>query len=246
MSDVIDAGAEHERHRNRPRGQEPEEVLRRQIRGERAAVGSAVRALAGQVPDGGAGRDEFQAALTPGVHLHPQLHADDAVGAEVIGLGLHAGHRELARVVHGLGEDLEFLVLVPPADLQADVVDRGADDEAERLEAGLAEQHVLRHRQIGGEHAGRAGTRGLREPGIGSLRLPGPGRLVLRTGKQRHGASPECGMCRLQPTAGAAGGLCVPVAPAARDSPWPSARLARRSAARPTLPRSRRPPARAP
>ena len=196
VGDVVDAGAEHERHRDRSRGQQPEEVLCRQIRGERPAIGSAVRALAGQVPDGGAGCDELQAALAPGVHLHPELHADDAVRAEVIGLGLHARHRELARVVHGLGEDLELLILAPPADLEADVVDRRPDDEAERLEASLAEQDVLRHRQVRSEYAGRAGTRCLREPAVGSLRFPGA-RLVLRTGKQRHEASPVCGIAPL-------------------------------------------------
>ena len=102
-----------------------------------------MRARAGQVADRGARGHELQAALPPGVHLQPQLDADDAVGAQVVGLGAHPGHGELPGVVHGLGEDLQLLVLAPAAGLQADVVDGGADDEAERLEAGLAEQYVL-------------------------------------------------------------------------------------------------------
>ena len=46
MRDVVDAGAEHERDRDRARGQQPEEILRGQVRGERPAVGRTVRALA--------------------------------------------------------------------------------------------------------------------------------------------------------------------------------------------------------
>jgi hypothetical protein len=53
----------------------------------------------------------------------------------VVGLGAHPRHRQFPGVVHGLGENLQFLVLVPAAGLHADVVDGGADDEAERLEA---------------------------------------------------------------------------------------------------------------
>jgi hypothetical protein len=61
----------------------------------------------------------------------------------VVGLGPHPGHGQFPGVVHGLGQDLQLLVPVPAADLQADVVDRGADHEPERLESGLAEQDVL-------------------------------------------------------------------------------------------------------
>src|SRR5580693_2512234 len=172
VCDVIHAGAEHEGDWHRAGRQQPEEVLRRQVGGEGAAVGSTVRAMAGPVADRGPGRHELQAVLAPGVHLHPQLHADDAVGSQVVGLGAHPGHGVLPGVVHGLGEDLQFLVPAPPADLQADVIDRGADDKAERLEAGLAEQHVLRCRQVRGEDAGRTGPGRLGEPTVGRLRLP--------------------------------------------------------------------------
>ena len=129
-------GAEHEGDRHRARGQQPEEVLRGQVRGERPAVRGPVRAACpARCAHGGPGGDELQHLLAPGVHLHPQFHPDDAVRAEVIGLGPHPGHGQLPGVVHGLGQDLEFLVLRPAADLQPDVVDRRPDHEAERLEA---------------------------------------------------------------------------------------------------------------
>jgi len=108
----------------------------------------------------------------------------------MVGLGAHPGHGQFPGVVHGLGEDLQLLVLTPAARLQADVVDGGADDEAERLEARLAEQHVLRHRQIGGEHARRIGAGRLREPAVGRLRLPHRRTLILLITEQRHGPPP--------------------------------------------------------
>ena len=40
VGDVVDAGTEDERDRDRARGQQPEEVLGRQVRGERPAVGA--------------------------------------------------------------------------------------------------------------------------------------------------------------------------------------------------------------
>jgi len=131
------------------------------------------------VTDRGTGGHELQATLAPGVHLHSQLHADDAVGGQVVGFRAHPGHSQFPGAVHGLREDLKLGVLVPPADLQADVVDRGADDEAERLESGLAEQHILRYRQVRGENPRRTGSGRLREPAVGYLRLPHPRTLVL-------------------------------------------------------------------
>jgi len=145
--------------------------------------------LSGQVADRGPGGHELQAVLAPGVHLHPQLDPDDAVGRQVVGLGPHPGHGQLPGVVHGLGQDLQLLVLVPAADLQADVVDRGADHEPERLESGLAEQHVLRYRQVRGEYAALVGADRLGQPTLGRLRLPGRRGRVLRIREERHVAS---------------------------------------------------------
>ena len=138
-----------------------------------------VRAMAGQVTDRGTSGHELQAILAPGVHLQSQLHANDTVGRQVVGFGPHPGHGQFPGVVHGLREDLELGVLAPPADLQADVVDRGADHEAEGLEPGFAEQHVFRYRQVRGEDPRRTGSGRLREPAVGCLRLPYRRVLVL-------------------------------------------------------------------
>jgi hypothetical protein len=82
-----------------------------------------------------------------------QPHADNAVRAELLRLGLHARHRQLARVVLGLGEDAELLIGVGEAHpeaavahvdgLVADVVDAGADDHPEWIEPGLLEEDEL-------------------------------------------------------------------------------------------------------
>src|SRR5207248_9681312 len=79
--------------------------------------------------------------------------ADDPVRAELVGLLLHARHRELSGVVHGLGQDVHLLVLVPAADLEADVVDRAPDDEPERLEAGRLHEQELVDGEIAREEA---------------------------------------------------------------------------------------------
>ena len=52
----------------------------------------------------GADRDELGQLAAPLVAADVEAHADDAVGAELVGLLLHPGHRELARVVHRLAE----------------------------------------------------------------------------------------------------------------------------------------------
>jgi hypothetical protein len=50
--------------------------------------------------------DELGHVLAPLVAADVEAHADDAVGAELVGLLLHARHRQLAGVVHRLGEDV--------------------------------------------------------------------------------------------------------------------------------------------
>ncbi len=110
--------------------------------------------LAPAVLDGGAHGDELGHALTPVVAADRQAHADDAVGAELLGLLLHARHRELARLVHRLREHVHLLALFPLRLLVADVVDRAADDEPQRLKAGLADEQELVDRQVAGEQAG--------------------------------------------------------------------------------------------
>ena len=62
--------------------------------------GAVQHALA--VLDGGADREELGELAAPLVAADVEAHADDAVGAELVGLFLHARHRELAGVVHRL------------------------------------------------------------------------------------------------------------------------------------------------
>src|SRR5262249_8965722 len=76
-------------------------------------------------------------------------------------------------VVHRLSQDLQFLVLRPSSDLQANVIDRRSDHKAKRLEPGLAEQHVLRDRQVGGENARRIGAGSVGQPAVRGLWLTG-------------------------------------------------------------------------
>ena len=78
------------------------------------------------VLDGRADRDELGQVGAPLVAADVQPHADDPVGAELVGLLLHARHRQLAGVVHRLGEHVHLLVLAPDRLLEADVVDRAA------------------------------------------------------------------------------------------------------------------------
>ncbi len=100
-------------------------------------------------------RDELGELAAPLVTPDLQADADDAVRAERIRLLLHPRHRQLARVIHRLREHLELLVLAPAPELQTDVVDRAADDEPERLEAGLLDEQELVDRQVAREETAR-------------------------------------------------------------------------------------------
>ncbi len=136
---------------------------------------------------GCAGRDELEHFLAPYVLLHPELHPDDAVRAEVVGFRHHARHRQLPGVVHRLGQHLELLVLAPLSALNPDVVNRRADDESERLEARLADQHVLRDREVGGEHPARGRSRSRCEAAVRRLRFPRCSAGVgIRPSEERH------------------------------------------------------------
>ena len=91
-----------------------------------------------------------------GIPLQPldlQPHANDAVRAHVGSLGAHARYGQLPRLVHSLREHIHLLVLVPAGVLDAEVVDAGADAQADRLEARLAHQQELVDREIRGEHS---------------------------------------------------------------------------------------------
>ena len=90
------------------------------------AAGSAVEAehhggplddvVLAQRPDRGADREELGGVRAPGVAVLAQLHPDDALRVERLGLGLHPAHGQLAGVVERLGELLEL-------DVRADVAD---------------------------------------------------------------------------------------------------------------------------
>ena len=154
MRDVVDAVAEHEADGPVAGGEQRPEVLAGEIARERPSVRRAMQ-LALRMLDRRADRDELGELSAPLVPPDLEANADDAVGAERVGLLLHARHRELARVVHRLRQHVELLVLAPAPELQADVVDRAADDEAERLEAGLLDEQELVHRQVAREEAAR-------------------------------------------------------------------------------------------
>src|SRR5260370_117159 len=72
---------------------------------------------------------------------------DDAVRPEGLGLALHPGHAHLPGVLHRLGRPVEFRVLAPPPHLDADVVDRAAEHQAEWAEARLANEQEFVDRQ---------------------------------------------------------------------------------------------------
>ena len=84
-----------------------------------------------RVLDRGADGDELGQVLAPLVAADVEPHADDAVGAELLGLLLHPRHRQLARLVHRLREHGHLLVLAVARDLlEADVVDARARSRA--------------------------------------------------------------------------------------------------------------------
>ena len=131
VGDVVDAGAHHHAERRVAGLDQRPEVLAGQVGGERLVRGccaSVTPPSGARVVglDRGADGDELGEVGAELLELDVQPDPDDAVGAELVGLGLHPGHRQLAGVVHGLREHVELLVLAPPADLEPDVVDARA------------------------------------------------------------------------------------------------------------------------
>src|SRR5581483_2435308 len=152
MCDVVDARPHHEPERPVAGREQREEILAREIARERPAVRRTVQnSLA--VAHGGADRDELGEITAPLVPADVEPYADDPIGAELVRLLLHARHRQLARVVHRLSQDVHLLVPAPLAHLKADVIDRRADDEAERLEPGGADEQKLVDGEIAREEA---------------------------------------------------------------------------------------------
>src|SRR6185437_3793192 len=189
--DVVDAVAHHQTDRSIPRPQKLGEVLPAQVAGERTPVRSAVQ-LAAAVLDRGADRDELGQVGAPLVAADVEAHADDPIGAELVGLLLHPGHGQLAGVVHRLSQHAELLALVPARLLPADVVDRAAQHEPERLEPRLLDQQELVHRQVAGEEPARDLLLHARDPlaaGLGDAgeRARLVGGLVRRFGRRERG-----------------------------------------------------------
>src|SRR5689334_19633418 len=112
MRDVVDAVAHDEADRPVPRSQQRREVLAAEVAGERPTVRRAMQ-LAAAMFDRRADGDELSEFGPPLIPPDLQPDADDAVGAELIGLFLHPRHRELTGVVHRLREDGHLLVLTP-------------------------------------------------------------------------------------------------------------------------------------
>src|SRR5664280_1546118 len=152
VGDVVDAGPHDQALGNVTGLHQRPEVLAREVRGEGlaelVAMGDTVLRL-----DRGADSDELGGILAPFVVVDVEPHADDAVGTELGGLFLHAGHGQLPRVVHGLGQLGELLALPPLPGLDAGVVDRGAHHEPQWVESHLLDQQELVDRKVRGEQA---------------------------------------------------------------------------------------------
>ena len=73
-------------------------------------------------------------------------------------------------MVHGGGQHVQLLALAPPAELQPDVVDRGAEHQADRPEAHFADQQELVDRQVRGEDRARLPRPQLGQPAHRVLR----------------------------------------------------------------------------
>ena len=102
---------------------------------------------------GRADGQELDDVRPPRVDAHVEAHGDDAVGPELVGLGLHALHRELARLVERLRERHHLAGLRLLQVLRADRVDAAPHHEAERLEAGLLHEEELVDREVAREEA---------------------------------------------------------------------------------------------
>ncbi len=77
-----------------------------------------------------------------------QPNRDDAIRTELVGLLLHANHRELARAVQRLRHHGQLLVDAVTDLLEPDVEDARAHDQPERLESGLLDEEELVDRQV--------------------------------------------------------------------------------------------------
>jgi hypothetical protein len=100
------------------------------------------------VLDRGADGDELRHVGSPLVAADVQSDADDPVRPELIGLLLHPGHGQVTGAVHRLREHVELATRGGPGELEADVEDGAADDEAHRVKARLGDEQELVDAQI--------------------------------------------------------------------------------------------------
>ena len=112
--------------------------------------------LARAVADRGPNGEELRRVSGRAEAAHLEPNADHSICAEGGGLLLHPLHGELACMVERPGQHLELLVADQPPALKADVVDRRAEHEAERLEARVLDEQVLVDGKVGSEDAGLA------------------------------------------------------------------------------------------
>ncbi len=82
-----------------------------------------------------------------------QSDADDAIGSKRVGLLFHACHGQFACVIHGLAEDIYFLVLSPANKLKADVVNGTSYDESDGIKTSFAYEQELVDAEVAGEKA---------------------------------------------------------------------------------------------
>src|ERR1035441_5061148 len=115
------------------------ELLSGEVAGERPAGWGAVQ-LALAMFDGRTDGEEFRHVLAPLVAPDVQANPPHAVSVELVGFLFHAGHGELACLVHRLGENLHLLALLPLRLLVADVINRATDDKSQRLKSRLADE----------------------------------------------------------------------------------------------------------
>ena len=113
-ANVVDAGAHHHADGTVSRPQQRPELLTRQIALERPSVRGPVQHAVAML-DGRPDRDELGHVRTPLVAPDLQAHADDPVGAELVGLLLHPRHRQMPRAYIASDSTVSSRLVVGPA-----------------------------------------------------------------------------------------------------------------------------------
>src|SRR5690242_4644045 len=98
------------------------------------------KALAAARTNSCTNRYKFGQGFSPLVPCDLKPHADNTVGTKRVGLLLHTRHSQLTRMIHGLSEDVHFLVLSPASKLESDMINGTAYYEANRVKACFPHQ----------------------------------------------------------------------------------------------------------